>query len=138
MQFGGTEEDMPFIEAVLAEGNIEDWLGRVEKEMQRSVKSRCLAGANDCLNMGFREFVKEYQSQIALLGIQILWTTKVTEALERPKLADKNAEFAKKKNDIDKIMKELTGMCLEDIPTKLERTKIETLVTIHVHQVGLF
>ena len=28
-------------------------------------------------------------------------------------------------------------MCLEDIKTKLERTKIETLVTIHVHQVGL-
>ena len=35
-------------------------------------------------------------------------------------------------------MKELTAMCLEDIKTKLERTKIETLVTIHVHQVGLF
>ena len=35
-------------------------------------------------------------------------------------------------------MKELTAMCLEDIKTKLERTKIETLVTIHVHQVGVY
>lgn len=53
---------MPFLDGVVAEGNIEDWLGKVEKEMQRSVKARCMAGANDCFNMGFREFCKEYQS----------------------------------------------------------------------------
>jgi hypothetical protein len=88
--------------------------------------------------MPLREFIKEYQSQISLLGIQIIWTQKVTECLDRPKQADKNAEFIKKKGDIDKIMKELTAMCLEDIKTKLERTKIETLVTIHVHQVGVY
>jgi dynein heavy chain len=35
-------------------------------------------------------------------------------------------------------MKDLTAMCLEDFKTKLERTKIETLVTIHVHQVGVY
>ena len=27
----------------------------------------------------------------------------------------------------------LSGMCLEVIPSGLERTKVETLVTIHVH-----
>ena len=80
----------------------------------------------------FRDFCKEYQSQFALLGVQPLWTRKITEALEA-KQKDRKAEFIKKKADINKIMAELTAMCLEDIKTKLERTKIETLVTIHVH-----
>lgn len=31
-------------------------------------------------------------------------------------------------------MSDLSAMCLEDIASKLERTKIETLVTIQVHQ----
>jgi dynein heavy chain len=31
-------------------------------------------------------------------------------------------------------MSDLSAMCLEDIESKLERTKIEALVTIQVHQ----
>ena len=131
---------MPFIDGVEAVGNVEEWLGKVEREMQKSVRARCLATENDVqsgqmLN-AFRDFCKEYQSQFALLGVQLLWTRKITEALEA-KQKDRKAEFIKKKAEIVKIMNELTAMCLEDIKTKLERTKIETLVTIHVHQVGL-
>lgn len=36
------------------------------------------------------------------------------------------------------MMAELTGLCLEDLGSRIQRTKIETLVTIHVHQVDLF
>lgn len=32
------------------------------------------------------------------------------------------------------MLQELTNLCLQPIPTNLERTKIETLVTVHVHQ----
>jgi dynein heavy chain len=32
------------------------------------------------------------------------------------------------------MMLVLSGMCLENIPSTLDRTKVETLVTIHVHQ----
>ena len=140
MVFAGSEEDMPSIDGVEAVGNVEEWLGKVEREMQKSVRARCLATENDVqsgqmLN-AFRDFCKEYQSQFALLGVQLLWTRKITEALEA-KQKDRKAEFIKKKAEIVKIMNELTAMCLEDIKTKLERTKIETLVTIHVHQVGL-
>jgi hypothetical protein len=38
----------------------------------------------------------------------------------------------KKKKEVENIMKELTAMCLEDM-NRLKRTKVETLVTIHVH-----
>ena len=35
-------------------------------------------------------------------------------------------------------MEKLTEMCLVDIKSKLQRVKIETLVTIHVHQIDLY
>lgn len=39
-----------------------------------------------------------------------------------------------KKKEIEKMLQELTILCLQDIKTSLLRRKIETLVTIHVHQ----
>jgi hypothetical protein len=49
----------------------------------------------------------------------MLWTSKVTECLEKsPK--EKIVEFERKKKDINNIMSELTQMCLEDM-NKLKR-----------------
>lgn len=79
-----------------------------------------------------RDFVKTYQSQIALIGIQMIWTNKITEALERTSKNEKNAMEAKRK-EIQQINDELIKMCLEEIKSKLDRTKVETLVTIQVH-----
>jgi dynein heavy chain len=66
----------------------------------------------------------------------MLWTNKVQDCLERNQ-KEKLTELAKKKTDIEKMMTDLTLMCLEDL-NKLDRCKIETLVTIHVHQRDLF
>lgn len=70
------------MEGVLAEGNIEDWLVRLEKEMQRSVRITCAKGSQD-INLPTREFIDLYPSAVALLGIQISWTNAVQEALEK-------------------------------------------------------
>ena len=86
--------------------------------------------------MPLREFIDAYPSQIALLGIQMLWTNKVQDCLERNQ-KEKLTELDRQKKDIENIMKELTALCLEDM-NRLKRTKIETLVTIHVHQRDLF
>lgn len=86
--------------------------------------------------MPLREFIDSYPSQIALLGIQMIWTNKVQDCLERNQ-KEKLTELDRKKKDIEGIMKELSAMCLEDMD-RLRRTKIETLVTIHVHQRDLF
>lgn len=133
--FGGAEEDIQLDEPVKCEGNIEEWLCKVETEMQRSVRSVCLAGSQD-LALPLPEFVNAYPSQVALLGIQMLWTNKVTECLERTR--DRNQEFEKKKREVAGMMAELTKLCISDLPNKLIRTKIETLVTIHVYQQDCF
>lgn len=59
----------------------------------------------------------------------MIWTNKMTEGLERTSRNEKNAMEAKKK-EIAAINEELIKMCLEDIKSKLDRTKVETLVTI--------
>ena len=56
------QEEIQLIEPVKAEGNIEDWLLKLEKEMQRSVRAVCSRGAKDCFSMPLREFVSGYQS----------------------------------------------------------------------------
>lgn len=74
-----------------------------------------------------------------MLGVQILWTFKVQEGLEKGKQSEKTAELKKNQAFVDKIANELTGMCLEDMgANKLKRTKVETIVTIHVHQRDLY
>jgi hypothetical protein len=54
------QEEIALLEGVKAEGNIEDWLLKLEKEMQRSVRAVCSRGAKDCFSMPLREFVASY------------------------------------------------------------------------------
>lgn len=63
------------------------------------------------------------------------WTKKVEEALERSRLVEKLQEIEKVKKYIMQVMATLIELCLSDLKGgALERTKVETLVTIHVHQ----
>jgi dynein heavy chain len=57
---GGSEERIILVEPVLAEGNIEDWLGKLEREMQRSVRGVCSNGAQECFSMGLKDFIDKF------------------------------------------------------------------------------
>lgn len=75
--------------------------------------------------------MKTQISQIALMGLQILWTVRVTEGLEKVQ-REKNA-LELKRREVDQMMILLSEMCLEPNESPVDRTKIETLVTIQVH-----
>jgi hypothetical protein len=66
---GSAEEPIPLSEPVKAEGNIEEWLCRLEQEMKRSMRGICARGAMACHQMQTREFIDAFPSQVALLGI---------------------------------------------------------------------
>jgi len=134
---GSVEESVVLSEGVHAEGNIEEWLVKLQNEMQRSVRAICSRGAQDCFSYNtLQEFVKSFPSAIALLGVQMRWTEKVEDCLEKS-TKEKLGELVKCKKDISQVMNDLSAMCLEDM-NKLVRQKTETLVTIHVHQRDLF
>ena len=82
------------------------------------------------------DFVDCNCAQFALLGIQFNWTAQCQEALEKSKqnkaiVADTNRQQLV-------VLQELSSWCLNDLKTKMNRRKIETLVTIHVHQRDVF
>lgn len=133
---GPCQEKIQLSDQVQAEGNIEDWLVKLEKSMQASVRVKCKSGAQDCYSMSTRDYSFAYPSQIALLGIQILWTQNVGECLERSN-KEKIIELDKKKKFLNGILADLTKMCLEEMNKQL-RTRVETIVTIHVRQLEIF
>ena len=73
--------------------------------------------------------------QIGLLGLQVIWTSGATDAL-------KNARSDKKimqavDNHFQEILDMLIDVTTKEL-TKIERTKFETLITIHLHQRDIF
>jgi dynein heavy chain len=133
---GQDEEVIPLSKPVMAQGNIEDWLGALELEMQNTLKILCAQVAVDCMGMPLRQFVDSYCAQYALLGIQISWTFECQNALEKCR-ATKGIMAEKNKACLG-VLSELSSWCLTDLKTKMNRTKVETLVTIQVHQRDVF
>merc|ERR1712066_715523 len=82
------------------------------------------------------DFGKKSIAQVALLGIQLVWTCDFQEALVRMK-SDRTIMGATHKKFVQ-MLSDLVGLCLTDLGSKMNRTKFETLVTIHVHQKDLF
>ena len=84
---GVGHEEFPFIKPVPASGNIEDWLTTLLHYMQLTVKSLCATAGEYCAATGvdipgLRRFVDDSKAQIALLGIQFMWTADTQTALE--------------------------------------------------------
>lgn len=133
---GAARETVRFNKPVIAHGNIEDWLGEVEHEMQRSLKYYCELAAMECTNKPLRQFVNGNCGQFALLGLQIAWTQQCHDALSKAK---QNKQVMIDNNRLQlSILQDLSSWCLEDLGTRMNRIKVETLVTIQVHQRDVF
>ena len=60
---GSCEESVMLTEGVHAEGNIEEWLVKLQNEMQRSVRAICSRGSQDAFSYAsLHEFVSSYPS----------------------------------------------------------------------------
>ena len=133
---GQGHEVIAFSTPVKAQGNIEDWLCDLQKKMQFTMKDICRNCASDTLPLAndlgqLRSFVDNYISQFALLGIQILWTTDLQLALEQMRQKKNSMKDCSQRQT--EILREMSSWCLQDLGTSVNRRKIETLVTIHVH-----
>jgi dynein heavy chain len=89
---GDGVESVALSQPVLAKDNIEDWLLKLEEEMQRSIRRECRNAALECPQLcapsgglSMADFGSKTIAQVSLLGIQLLWTADFQEALTRMK-----------------------------------------------------
>ena len=69
---GNVRESVTLYESVKSAGsNIEDWLGLLEKSMQKSLKRLCESASLECVSLPLRMFVNKSCGQFALLGLQV-------------------------------------------------------------------
>jgi dynein heavy chain, axonemal len=133
---GNAKETILLLKALKTAGNIEDWLGELEREMQRSIKRLAEVAAMECISQPLRQFVSKSCGQMALLGLQIMWTLQCQDALSKAK-GNKQIMLDTNKQQLS-ILQDLSLWCLEDLGTRMNRTKVETLITIQVHQRDVF
>jgi len=73
--------------------------------------------------------------QVGLLGLQMIWTSESEVALQNARF-DKRAMPSAAQKFLE-MLNQLIDVTTQDL-TRNERTKFETLVTIHVHQKDIF
>ena len=138
LSFSSSEgETVELEKPVRAEGSVELWLNDLLRATQESVHGiirEAFHFINDNL-IDLIDFTNKFQAQVGILGIQMIWTRDAEEALSNAKtdrkiMGETNNRFLDMLNIlISQTTKELK---------KIERTKFETLITVHMHQRDIF
>ncbi|XP_076826623.1 dynein axonemal heavy chain 5 [Brachyhypopomus gauderio] len=130
-------ETVKLIESITAQGNVENWLGMLLDGVRKTLHSIIRQAHMTASDPGLKliEFQSVFPAQVGLLGIQLIWTRDAEDALNLSR-TDKKIMQTTNQRFLD-ILNDLIDMTTHDL-TKMERTKYETLITIHVHQKDIF
>eukprot|EP00117_Sycon_ciliatum_P004310 scpid857/ scgid8744/ Dynein heavy chain 5, axonemal; Axonemal beta dynein heavy chain 5; Ciliary dynein heavy chain 5 len=130
-------ETIQLEKTVMAQGNVEIWLGQLLDISKASVHS-VIRQASHAINdpsYEMMEFLENFPAQVGILGIQFLWTRDAQFALTNAR-ADKKIMAATNQAFLE-MLNRLIDKTLQNL-TKIQRVKYETLITIHVHQRDIF
>ena len=120
-----------------AEGSVELWLMQLLVTAKESLNC-IIRNAYHIIsesNFDMLEFIKKYQAQVGILGVQMIWTRDSETALQNCRM-DKKI-MSETNNKFLDMLNTLIGQTVKNL-SKIERTKFETLITVHMHQRDIF
>lgn len=127
-------EKVPLAKAIDGRGSVEVWLQRLVTGMQETVRSlirKTAAEASNIQDLG--EFLFSRPAQVALLGLQLRWTADTLAALQAAS-RDERGALTKALKRAETTLRDMVSLALRDNLTKLQRTSLETCITVHMHQ----
>ncbi|GAB1603178.1 hypothetical protein Ahia01_000598300, partial [Argonauta hians] len=132
-------ETMELDKPVKAEGNVEIWLMSLMRMVQKSLHGIIRNAANAIQDSNFKllDFLNTFPAQVGILGLQLLWTRDATYALTDARCDRKRKPMQLANQLFLKLLNTLITQTTANLD-KMDRTKFETLITIHVHQRDIF
>eukprot|EP01059_Diplonema_ambulator_P031435 TRINITY_DN5765_c0_g1_i5.p1 TRINITY_DN5765_c0_g1~~TRINITY_DN5765_c0_g1_i5.p1 ORF type:complete len:4657 (+),score=1802.33 TRINITY_DN5765_c0_g1_i5:140-14110(+) len=147
-------EELPLVDSVQCKGHVEEWLNVLVQQMQYTVKTRVGQVALEVGHLRrpdqpyfdahyMHQLIDRYPAQCVLLCIQMMWTLDITEYLVAPKQerAAKARELGKedrRDGRFNALLEFLIHKTRDSSLSARQRTNIETLITIHVHQLDIW
>ncbi|KAJ8735705.1 hypothetical protein PYW07_007325 [Mythimna separata] len=131
-------ESIPLEVPVVCIGGVEIWLNTLLDTMKSTVRNIIANIAQTMASDTEFEFLVgfwNFPGQAGLLGMQILWTSDAEYALKKAK-ADRFIMRITNQKNLD-LLNGLIDQTVRDL-VPLDRTQIETMITIHVHQRDIF
>lgn len=119
------------------EGPVETWLTRLLTTTKYSLLDRIRQAYIHLMDpeLELLRFLDDHHCQLGILGIQIIWTHDAGDALSESK--DNPKIMAETNRNFQALLEILIARTTQDL-NRLERTKFETLITIHLHQKDIF
>ena len=118
---GPAQETVNLSTPVNADGNIEDWMYRLECEMRNSIKDVCHQAAVDCQGQELEVFIGNYCAQICPLGLQMKWTQDSQDAISKAK--NNKTIMASTNKKVQGVTLELCRLTTDDSLNKRDRNK---------------
>ncbi|XP_072937033.1 dynein axonemal heavy chain 8 [Epargyreus clarus] len=131
-------ETIPLERPVTCIGGVEIWLNSLLDAMKDTVRNIIASISQTMAGDPEFEFLTgfwHFPGQAGLLGMQILWTSDAEYALKKARVDRFIMRLTNQKN-LD-LLNGLIDQTVTDL-VPLDRTRVETMITIHVHQRDIF